>query len=161
MRIQGALLAVALAVAWGCSGVERSSSPLGPTTPTGATTPIGSSTPSLMGVWASNAVAGLSATSCGAFSWHVTSQTATSVSGTFSATCANGISITGTASGQINGTDLPYTISGAAATSAFPSCAFFVRGTARIVDNNTLRVPYLGSTCLGPVSGEETLRRAS
>jgi len=32
-------------------------------------------------------------------------------------------------------------------------------GTAEIVDSNTLRVPYSGTTCLGPVSGEETLRR--
>lgn len=160
MRIHGAILATALAFVCGCSGVERSSSPVGPTTSTNSPTP-GVSTPSLLGTWSSNTVAGLSPSSCANFSWHVTSQTATSVSGTFSASCANGVSVSGTASGQISGSDLPYTISGTASTSAFPSCAFFISGTARIVDSNTLRIPYLGSTCFGPVSGEETLRRAS
>jgi len=59
----------------------------------------------------------------------------------------------------VNGSDVPYTVTGTATVPGFPSCPFSISGTGHIVDSDTLRVPYAGTTCIGPISGEETLRR--
>jgi hypothetical protein len=154
---------VAAAVTTGaCAGFEHTSTTLAPSGETVPNPPTSSSAPaSLLGTWSSNPIAGIAASSCSGFSWQVTSQTATSLAGTFTATCANGISATGSASGQINGSDVPYTVSGTATVPGIPACPFTLSGTARIVDSDTLRIPYAGSTCLGPLQGEETLRRPS
>ena len=41
-----------------------------------------------------------------------------------------------------------------------PSCTFSLNATGSIEDSgNTLRLPFSGTTCLGPVSGTEVLRR--
>jgi hypothetical protein len=41
-----------------------------------------------------------------------------------------------------------------------PSCPFTLTGNGAIEDNgNTLRMPFTGQTCLGPVSGTEVMRR--
>jgi len=155
--VTGILLAAAATSA--CTGFEQSSSLLAPSTASESSTATATpSTPSMLGTWASP-LTGISASSCTGFSWQVTSQTSNSLAGTFSATCANGITASGTASGQINGSDVPYTVTGNATVPGFPSCPFSIAGTAQIVDSNTLRIPYAGTTCLGPVSGEETLRR--
>lgn len=156
----GFLLTAALTSA--CTGFERESSNVlapSPAATTTTSTPSAPSAPSLLGTWSSNPLAGISASSCTGFSWQVTSQTSTSIAGSFSATCANGISASGTASGTISGANVPYTISGNGTVPGFPSCPFSISGTAVIVDSDTLRIPYAGTTCLGPVSGEETLRR--
>ena len=150
------------AVTGACTGFEReSSNVLAPSPAATATTstPAAPSAPSLLGTWSSNPLASLSASSCSGFSWHVTSQTSTSIAGTFSATCANGISASGNASGTISGAHVPYTVTGTGTVPGYPSCPFSLSGTAVIVDSDTLRIPYSGTTCLGPVSGEETLRR--
>jgi len=39
-----------------------------------------------------------------------------------------------------------------------PACAIALTGTAEL-GLNSIRVPYSGSTCLGPVSGVEVLNR--
>lgn len=173
-RYSLAIITLSAALASACTGYERTSSNVfapsstsssassggGSATPAQTPTPASpSSSPSMLGTWSSNPLANLSASSCTGFSWQVTSQTSNSIAGTFSATCANGISANGTASGQINGSDVPYTVSGTGTVPGFPSCAFSISGTAHIVDNNTLEIPYSGTTCLGPVSGQETLRR--
>lgn len=151
-----------------CTGFERESSNVfapsatsstSSTTTTTPTTPTTPSAPSMLGTWSSNPLSNISASSCTGLSWQVTSQTSTALSGTFSATCANGISASGTASGQISGSDVPYTVTGTGSVPGFPSCPFSISGTAHIVDSNTLQIPYSGTTCLGPVSGSETLRR--
>jgi hypothetical protein len=111
----------------------------------------------MLGTW-SSPLTGISASSCTGFSWQVTSQTSNSLAGTFSATCANGIAASGTASGQVNGGNVPYTVTGTATVPGFPSCPFAISGTGHIVDSNTLLMPYSGTTCIGPISGEETLR---
>ena len=52
------------------------------------------------------------------------------------------------------------TVTGTAIIAGIPACAFSLNGTGSIEDNgNTLRLPYSGTTCLGPVSGSEVLRR--
>ncbi|HEV3218062.1 MAG TPA: hypothetical protein VGZ27_20210 [Vicinamibacterales bacterium] len=120
-----------------------------------------SSEPSLMGNWASQSIAAPNPKSCSNFQWSVTSQTTASLSGTFSAVCAGGVTISGTASGQlVNTTTVPITVTGNASLPAFPSCPFSLSGTGTIEDSgNTLTVPYTGTTCLGPVSGTERLHR--
>ena len=153
---------ITAALTGACTGVERESSNVLAPSPAAATptpAPSSPSAPSLLGTWSSNPLAGIPASSCTGFSWQVTSQSSTSIAGTFSATCANGVSATGTASGTINGANVPYTVTGNGSVPGFPSCPFAISGTAIIVDGDTLRIPYSGTTCLGPVSGEETLRR--
>ena len=54
---------------------------------------------------------------------------------------------------------MPYTVTGTATVPGFPSCPFSISGTGHIVDSDTLLIPYSGTTCIGPISGEETLRR--
>lgn len=114
----------------------------------------------MMGVWGSQSITPPSPSTCTNFQWRVTSQTATSLQGEFFAECAAGLSITGTASGQlVNGT-VPLTVSGTASMPGIPSCSFSLSGTGTIEDNNnTLRIPFSGITCLGPVQGTEVLRR--
>jgi hypothetical protein len=113
---------------------------------------------SLLGTWSSQSVADV-ASGCSNFQWKITAQSDNSLSGEFSATCANGISGSGVASGRIEGSDVPYTVSGTANIANVASCPFTLSGTAHVVSSDEIRVPYSGTTCLGPVSGEETLRR--
>jgi hypothetical protein len=47
---------------------------------------------------------------------------------------------------------------GTASAAGFPACAISLTGTAEI-GIDSVRVPYLGTTCAGPVSGVEVLRR--
>jgi hypothetical protein len=67
--------------------------------------------------------------------------------------------VTGSASGQLNGTTVPMTASGAATVPGLPSCTFSLNGTGTIENSDTIRIDYTGTTCLGPVHGTETLRR--
>ena len=120
-------------------------------------------TPSLVGVWASNALPTLpSPNTCGNFRYEIASQTATSIAGTFTAVCGGGLAVEGHATGQLNGTSVPLTVTGTASMTGIPSCSFTMSGTGSIEDNgNTLRIPYSGTTCLGPISGSEVLRKPS
>jgi hypothetical protein len=113
---------------------------------------------SLLGSWASDASPG-NPSSCHNFQWEVTTQTANSMSGTFSLQCPGGVTVSGNASGQLNGDQVPITATGTASLPGFPRCSFSLSGTGTIVDDSTLTIPYSGSTCLGPMSGTETLRK--
>jgi hypothetical protein len=156
------LAALAASIGLAC-GFQRSSSITAPTSPTTSSstpgaTPAGSA-PQLLGTWVSNEVQLPSASSCGHFQYQIASQTASSISGTFSAQCGT-LNITGNASGQVNGTSVPLSISGVASMTGIPACAFSLSGTGTLEDNNnTLRIPYTGTTCLGPVHGTEVLHR--
>src|SRR5438045_3909606 len=97
-----------------CAGFEQNSSILAPSTASSSTPSApASSVPSMLGTW-SSPLAGITASSCTGFSWQVTTQTSNAVAGTFSATCANGIGASGTASGQVSGSNVPYTVTGTA-----------------------------------------------
>lgn len=114
----------------------------------------------MTGTWGGTNVAPPSPASCTNFQWRITSQTANSLAGELSAECAAGLTIRGSASGQlVNGT-VPVTVNGTATMPGIPSCSFTLNGTGVIEDNNNaLRIPYSGTTCLGPVQGTETLHR--
>ncbi len=122
-----------------------------------------SATGSLLGLWTSGAPAGSAALpdpkSCSNFQWSITSQTANAISGDFSAACAGSISIQGVAQGQLVGSTIPLTVTGAATLPGIGSCNFTLTGNAVLENGDSLRIPYTGNTCIGPVSGQETLRR--
>lgn len=96
--------------------------------------------------------------SCSDLEWHVTSQTGTSISGDFQATCNGGITLTGTASGTLTDQVLTWQAVGTANIPDLASCPFTLNGTARL-EGETIRIDYTGSTCLGPISGTEVLEK--
>lgn len=142
------LAAASALVAAGCLDFEHKST-LGPTA---------SGLSALAGTWTSGNIIP-SAASCTDFRWNVTEQTGTSASGSFSATCAGDLKLTGTARGTLTGSTINWTAQGNATAPGLPSCAITLNGTAEI-GTDSIRVPYTGDTCLGKVSGVETLRRS-
>ena len=138
------------AAAGACVGYENK---------TTVTSPTDNTVSALVGTWQSataNAVP--SAASCSSFSWTPTQQTPTSATGSFSATCAGGLKVAGTASGTLSGTTITWTADANASTPDIPSCKVSLAGTAEL-GVNSIRVPYSGTTCLGPVSGVEILNK--
>ena len=139
-----------------CVGFEQSRNIFAPTDGVS----VSAAAPSLLGAWVSQSIDGFpSPNSCSNLQWHVTSQTANSLAGDFAATCAGGVTIIGTASGQLNGTEVPLQASGTATLPGVPSCGFSLTGTGHIEGSDAIRIEYSGTSCLGPVHGEETLRR--
>jgi hypothetical protein len=139
---------VALAAAGACIGFERSSS---------LNAPSGVGINGLLGVWTSDSIVP-SPNTCSDFKWEVTENTATTAAGNFSATCAGGLKLAGRANGTLAGTDIAWTATGTATAADLPPCAISLNGTAKL-ETDHIRVPYSGTTCLGPVSGTEILRR--
>ncbi|MGH8639387.1 MAG: hypothetical protein ACREUZ_19805 [Burkholderiales bacterium] len=136
------------ALATACIGFERKSSVTGPSA-AGVNT--------LLGSWSSSNVIP-SPGSCTDFKWNVTDQTATSASGTFSATCANDLKVAGTARGTLSGSTVSWVATATANAPGRVSCDISLIGTAEI-QVDSIRVPYSGDTCAGKVSGVEVLRR--
>lgn len=133
----------------GCTGFERKSTFGGPSA-TGIS--------ALMGSWTSATLIP-SPGACSDFKWNVTEQTATAASGTFSASCAGDLKFTGTAQGNLlSPTTIGWVANGNATGPGLTSCAISLVGTAEL-QADSIRVPYSGDTCLGKVSGVETLKK--
>jgi hypothetical protein len=66
--------------------------------------------------------------------------------------------VSGTASGTLNGTTVNWAANAVASAPEIPSCNVSLTGTAEL-GVNSIRVPYSGTTCLGPVSGVEVLSK--
>jgi hypothetical protein len=150
-RILMTVLALSAIAATGCIGYERESTPTGPG-------PTAAGNGSLIGNWTSSTLIP-APSSCTDFKWNVTEQTPVSAKGSFSAACAGDLKVAGTAQGQFT-TSGTITWSGQANATApgLTSCNVALTGTAELgVDS--IRIPYSGDTCLGKVSGVETLRR--
>ena len=127
---------------------------------TSMTAPGPSSTvAALMGNWASASASVIPAPStCTDFKWNPTEQTSTSAKGSFSASCAGDLKVSGTASGTLSGNTISWGANANAATPSQPTCQVLLAGTAELgVDS--IRIPYAGTTCLGPVSGVEILNK--
>ena len=156
-----AVLLVAAAALAGCQVQHNSGSTGGSIADVLAPTSLPSSgIPSLMGTWASTSASpSAGSASCSDFVWTVTSQTDTAVTGTFTAFCLGSAAITGTGSGHLNGSTVSITIAGSGSMPGLDNCPFSISGTGT-VDGDVIRVPYSGSTCLGPVSGTQTLQRS-
>lgn len=147
-RILMAVLSSAL-LAGGCIGFEHTSTP---------TAPTAAGNGSLLGNWSSSNLIP-APSSCTDFKWNVSEQTQTSAKGSFSASCAGDLKVNGTAQGHFT-TSGTISWSGQANATApgLTSCNVTLTGTAELgVDS--IRIPYSGDTCLGKVSGVETLRR--
>jgi hypothetical protein len=143
-----ALSCAVAAMAAGCIGYERESTLTGP-----SASGIGA----LLGNWTSSNIIP-SASTCTDFRWDVTEQTGNTARGSFSATCANDLRLSGTAQGTLSGSTITWSANGTATAAEIASCAISLTGTAELgVDS--IRVPYSGDTCLGRVSGVETLRK--
>jgi hypothetical protein len=151
-------------------GFEHASSVLAPTSSNSGAggsnptpSPSGSTTPSLVGIWTSQSANSPnipSASTCGSFQYQIAAQTSNSIAGTFTAICANGLTISASANGHVDGTNVTLTLDGAGSMSGLPNCNFNVTANGTIEDNgNTLRLPYSGLTCLGPVHGTEVLHK--
>jgi hypothetical protein len=144
-------LAVCVAVAAlsaACIGFERKSSVTGPSA---------SGISTLMGSWSSTNIIP-TPSSCTDFQWNVSEQTGTSARGSFTATCAGDLRLSGTAQGTLSGSTVNWSAQGTATAPGLSSCNISLTGTAEITVD-AVRVPYSGTTCLGNVSGTEILRR--
>ena len=153
--------AASLAVA-GCA-FDHSTQVTNPASPSGtqasAANPLpgGAPTTSLVGGWISAQVP--SAASCGNFQYQIATQTATSIAGTFTATCGT-LVVSASGNGTTNGNNVHISVNGSGSLPGLPVCPFSLSSNATIEENgNALRLPYSGTTCLGPVSGTEVLRR--
>ena len=146
------LLIIAVSVAAGaaaCTGFDHKSS---------LTEPSIAGTSSLLGSWTSSQLIPTPST-CTAFNWTVSEQTATSAKGSFTATCPGDLKFTGTAQGTLTTqTTINWTADANATAPGLTSCSMKLTGTATIgVDS--INIPYAGDTCLGKVSGIETLTK--
>ncbi len=148
-RILVAILSLCAMTATGCIGVERQSSLTGPSA---------AGTNAFSGNWTSGSLIP-SPSACSDFKWNVTEQTATTAKGAFTATCAGELKLAGTAQGSLtSAASLTWSASGNATAPGLTSCAITLTGTAELrVD--TIRIPYSGDTCLGKVSGVESLKK--
>ena len=145
-----AIVVCVAVAASGCVGYESKTVTTGPSS-TGVA--------ALMGNWASASASIIPAPStCTDFKWNPTEQTQTSAKGSFSATCAGDLKVSGTATGTLSGTTITWAANANATTPTIPACAIMLAGTAELgVDS--IRIPYAGTTCLGNVSGVEILNR--
>ena len=112
---------------------------------------------SYLGTWTGAAIAP-AAQSCGALLWKTTSQTGSQVSGDFSATCADDVKLAGTMTATHSDTSIPWAATGTA-TKGATTCPFSMTGTGTFQGTSNIVVSYAGTSCNGPVSGSETIKR--
>ena len=122
-------------------------------------TPTNTSAQSFLGEWRSANPSSFPTTqSCGDLKWNVTSQDATRIAGNFEATCAGGVKLAGTAT-AVMGSTMLLDANGMATGLGPISCPFTLAGTGHPQIDASIRVEYIGSTCVGPISGTEIIRR--
>ena len=130
---------------------------------TKTTGPSSSTSTALSGAWATTqSLPGASGSlndACVNFKWTVTQISGTSGSGTFSATCLGNVAVAGSASGTLVGSTLNWSANATATVPNVPVCTISITGSATLEANNKIRIPYQGTTCLGPVSGTEIISR--
>ena len=112
---------------------------------------------SYLGTWAGPTAAPV-AQSCGSLQWKITSQTGGQASGDFSAVCADDVSLAGTMTATHGETSIPWAASGTAAKGS-ATCPFSMTGTGTFQGTSNILVNYAGTSCNGPVSGSQTIKR--
>jgi hypothetical protein len=171
LSLLGLLLASTLAT--GCA-FENKSTLFTPTAPTGTGGASGStstgggnssgsstSTPAsaFSGAWGSSSIAGLPLGNCSDVKWLITDQSASSVSGTVTATCASGVKVAANLTGTMQSDSVINLVTTGTLTAMGLPCQFNLTGTGTRQPGDTMKVDYNGSHCLGTVSGTETLRK--
>ncbi|MFN8058683.1 MAG: hypothetical protein U0Q12_05910 [Vicinamibacterales bacterium] len=144
--LAAATLACAVA---GCVSYERQSTPAQPS----------DIIASLLGNWTSSTSGAATSSACTDIKWQITNQTGTSASGTFSATCTGDVRLNGTVNGTLGSNQVVnWTASGTGTAPVVGACPFTLNGTGTL-EGESIRVNYSGTTCLGPISGSELLKR--
>lgn len=145
------------AVLGGCGMLDRlkdeddDGSPTSPSAPT-------VSLDVFAGAWTS-ATASTPSTGCGNVTYTVTPVSTTAANVTFQGTCASSIVVTGSGSGQLNGSSLDWTAQGLVSQGGV-NCPFtFTNGKATQDAIGTIKVVYSGTVCGIPVSGTETVKK--
>ena len=141
------VVGLTIAVSAACIGYERNNTPTSPSGGSG----------SLVGNWTSSSLIP-TPSSCADFKWNITEQVGNTAKGSFSATCAHGLKLSGTAQGTISGSTIQWSATAIGNAAGLANCQVSLTGTAEI-GVTTVRVPYSGDTCLGKVSGVESLSR--
>ena len=169
-----ALLSLILAatLSTGCSFENKLTGPTSPSgtgdaaggSATGASSSTGSTTatPSasaFAGAWGSSTIAGLPLGNCSDVKWLITTQTASSVSGTVTATCASGVNVSANLTGTMQSDNVINLVTNGTLTAMGLPCQFNLNGTGTRQAGDTMKVDYNGSYCFGTVSGSETLRK--
>jgi len=112
----------------------------------------------LVGGW-SSAQGATAQNSCTDFKWSVTQTSGSTATGTFSAVCFGNVTISGNASGSLANAVLTWSAAATAVVPGLATCPIALSGTAQMINDTTIQIPYSGTTCLGPVSGTETLKK--
>ena len=134
----------------------------GSTTNGGSNTGGGStSTPAsaFSGAWGSSSIAGLPLGNCSDVKWLITAQSASSISGTVTANCASGVTVSANLTGTLRNESVIDLVANGTMTAMGLPCAFNLTGTGTRQSDDTMKVNYSGTYCLGSVSGTETLRK--
>jgi hypothetical protein len=145
----------------GCAASSATSptSPSAPAAQTSGSLTIGSLSAGTWGSFAADPAPGsfnLNPGSCGNFKWSVTSLTAVSAAGTFSADCGGGLSLAGSATASLSGTSAVWSANGNVTGST--TCSFGVNGTAAL-ENGGVRVTYNATVCGVTITGSELLKK--
>lgn len=122
------------------------------------TGPSAASLSGTSGTWQSVSSPSQLQNACTNFKWQITTSTATSASGTFSATCFGTLNVTGSAQGTLSGSTITWSATAVGTAGSILSCAASLAGTATL-SATQIAINYSGTTCLGPVSGTEVLSR--
>lgn len=97
--------------------------------------------------------------SCTNFRWAVSEYDVQTAKGTFSAKCYGQVDIAGSAQGTLNGVNVNWSATATATIPGNPAtCTISLSGVATL-ETDKIRIPYSGTTCMGPVSGTEVVRR--
>ena len=114
------------------------------------------------GAWASTtqkATSSFNPGECGNFEWQITTMTTTSATGTFSAVCAGGLALKGSAEGKLEGITANITVSGTGSSPTIPSCTFAISAVAIPQSLDTVKLTYSGNVCGMTTSGTEILKK--
>lgn len=114
------------------------------------------------GSWASPTIGGLpNIQSCTNLTWQISNLSPTEVAGSMSAVCGGSVTVNADLTGKLNGSDIVDLTAKGQAVAMGITCGFTLTGVGTRQTNDSMKLDYQGSTCLGPVSGSEMLRRAS
>ena len=113
---------------------------------------------SYLGTWTGVAATASVAQSCGGLQWKITSQTGGQASGDFSAACSDEVDLAGTMTATHGDTTIPWAATGTA-TKGTTTCPFSMTGTGTFQGTSNILLNYAGTSCNGPVSGSDTIKR--
>ena len=119
----------------------------------------GSPAAAFAGAWGSSTIAGLPVGNCSDVKWLINAQTASSVSGTLTANCANGVNVAANLTGTLQNENVINLAAAGTLTAMGLPCQVNLNGVGTRQAGDTMKLDYNGSYCLGNVNGTETLRK--